>query len=99
MGRRPTPANVALREHLVKVMAAARWDLSTNELREATPTPRLARWKHDPAIYQALRALERLGICRRVPWDQVKRPISDPKNVYWAYTQDASFEAVVASLE
>ncbi|MFL6115662.1 MAG: hypothetical protein ACJ786_30590 [Catenulispora sp.] len=99
MGRRPTPANVALREHLVRVMADASWDLSTNELREATPTPQLARWKHDPAIYQALRALERLGICRRVSCDEARRPIVDPKNVYWTYTQDEAFAAVIDGME
>ncbi|HET6703984.1 hypothetical protein [Amycolatopsis sp.] len=97
MGRRPTPANVALREHLARVMAAASWDLSTNELRAATP-PKLVR-RHDPAIYQALRALERLGICRRVSCEEARRPIVDPKNVYWTYTQDEAFAAAIDGLE
>lgn len=63
------------------------------------PPDHLLPWRKGPLVYQQLRALERMGICRRVPWDRARRRIVDPKHVYWTFTHDDPIAAVLAELD
>jgi hypothetical protein len=89
---------VLLRECLVTALRNATEPPSTDELRQVPPD-HLLPWRKGPLVYQQLRALERLGICRRVPWDQARRRIVDPKHVYWLSIHDDTFAAVIADLD
>lgn len=98
MSRRPSRRTVLLRECLVTALREATEPPSTDELRQVPPD-HLLPWRKGPLVYQQLRALERMGICRRVPWDRAHRRIVDPKHVYWTFTHDDTFAAVIAELD
>jgi len=93
----PSARAVALRELLVDAMAKAAEPLSTNALRQVPPAA-LLPWRAGPGVYVQLRALERMGICRRVRRTDVERGL-DPKNAYWRYTHDDTLADVIAELD
>lgn len=88
----PSARAVALREVLVDAMAKAAEPLSTTELRQVPPAA-LLPWRAGPDVYVQLRALERMGICRRV-----RRPDGE-RGVYWRYTHDDTLADVIAELD